>query len=293
MPRLVESSDDAVGEAAARLRGGQVVVFPTETVYGLGADTFNATALGRVFALKGRALDNPLIAHVLDDDQARAVAEGWDDRCAELAGRFWPGPLTLVLPRRARVPERATAGWPTIAVRAPAHPVARALLAAFGGPVSAPSANRSGRVSPTTARHVAEDFADVEDLLVLDGGACGVGIESTAGDIALQAASPGTSLRHYAPRAPTELVEAPDLARRLSGQREPVVVLCFDRRAVTAPHRAIVMPGGAEAYAARLYDALREADALHPARILVERPPSRGGMWLAIGDRLRRAAAGP
>jgi L-threonylcarbamoyladenylate synthase len=322
MPRPVKSSDAAIAEAAARLRDGGVVAFPTETVYGLGADTFNPSALERVFALKGRALGNPLIAHVRDAGQARAVAGRWDERCTELTERYWPGPLTLVLPRDERVPERATAGWPTIAVRAPAHPTARALLAAFGGPISAPSANRSGHVSPTTARHVADDFPDAEDLLVLDGGACPVGIESTVldlsaglptvlrpgavsvealrevlgdvavGDVARQAASPGTTLRHYAPHAPTELVDGPALAGRLEGQSAPVIVLCFAAAAVVAPHRAIVMPGGPEAYAARLYEALREADAQRPHRILIERPPASDGLWLAVHDRLRRASSG-
>jgi L-threonylcarbamoyladenylate synthase len=323
MPRPVEPTDDAIAEAAARLRDGHVVAFPTETVYGLGADTFSAAAIERVYALKGRPLDNPLIAHVLDEPQARAVVAGWDGSCARLARRFWPGPLTLVLPRAPDVPEAATAGWPTIAVRAPDHAVARALLAAFGGSISAPSANRSGHVSPTTARHVADDFADAADLLILDGGPCAVGVESTVldlsgavpcvlrpgavtlealrdelgevavGDMAQQAASPGTTMRHYAPRAPAELVPAAELAERLRALRGPAVVLCFESGAVGAPHRAIVMPRSPEAYAARLYGALREADALRPQRIIIEQPPINGGMWLAVHDRLLRAAGGP
>jgi L-threonylcarbamoyladenylate synthase len=221
------------------------------------------------------------------------------------------------------VPEQATAGWPTIAVRAPAHPVARALLAAFGGSISAPSANRSGHVSPTTARHVADDFDAAADLLILDGGPCAVGIESTVldlsgrmptvlrpgavsvealrrelgeiaiGDIAFQAASPGTTLRHYAPRTDAELVGARDLGDRLRALSEPAVVLCFDDSVVGAPHHAIVMPRAPEAYAARLYEALREADALRPGRIVIEPPPSGEGMWPAVLDRLRRATSGP
>ncbi|MHC4210194.1 MAG: L-threonylcarbamoyladenylate synthase [Planctomycetota bacterium] len=323
MPRPVRATDDAIAEAAARLRDGRVVAFPTETVYGLGADTFRAAAIERVYALKGRPLDNPLIAHVLDDDQARAVVAGWDDRCTELARAFWPGPLTLVLPRAADVPDEATAGWPTIAVRSPAHPVARRLLAAFGGSVSAPSANRSGHVSPTRARHVADDFADAAELLILDGGPCAVGIESTVldlsgsvpsvlrpgavtvealrrllgdvgvGDIASQAASPGTTMRHYAPRTAAELVPARELADRLRTLREAAVVLCFDAAEVGAPHEAIPMPRAPDAYAGRLYEALREADALEPGRIVVELPPSSEGMWLAVHDRLRRATGGP
>ncbi|MHC4769698.1 MAG: L-threonylcarbamoyladenylate synthase [Planctomycetota bacterium] len=321
MPRPVKPTDDLIADAAARLRDGRVVAFPTETVYGLGADTFRVDAIDRVYALKGRPLDNPLIAHVLDAEQAGTVCS-WDDRCSRLAREFWPGPLTLVLPRAAAVPSEATAGWPTIAVRAPAHPVARGLLAAFGRSISAPSANRSGHVSPTTARHVADDFADEADLLILDGGPCVVGIESTVldltasqpsvlrpgavsvetlrerlgevaiGDIARQAASPGTTLRHYAPKTTTEMVSPAELASRLDALRRPVVVLCFDKSAVGAPHQAIVMPRAPEAYAARLYGALREADALRPGRIVVEQPPSAGGMWLAVHDRLRRATGG-
>jgi L-threonylcarbamoyladenylate synthase len=321
MPRLVKPTDDLIADAATRLRDGRVVAFPTETVYGLGADTFNVDAIDRVFALKGRPLDNPLIAHVLEEQQARTVCS-WDDRCSQLAREFWPGPLTLVLPRAAAVPREATAGWPTIAVRAPAHPVARGLLAAFGRSISAPSANRSGHVSPTTARHVADDFAADADLLILDGGPCAVGIESTVldltgsmpsvlrpgavsvetlrerlgevaiGDIAHQAASPGTTSRHYAPQTTTELVSPAELAPRLDTLRSPAVVLCFDGSAVGAPHQAIVMPRAPEAYAARLYGALREADALRPGRIVVEQPPSAEGMWLAVHDRLRRATGG-
>jgi L-threonylcarbamoyladenylate synthase len=323
MPRPVEATDDAIAEAARQLRQGRVVAFPTETVYGLGADTFSAAAIEQVYELKGRPLDNPLIAHVLDETQARVVVAHWDDRCSRLARVFWPGPLTMVLPRAERVPQQATAGWPTIAVRSPAHPVARRLLSAFEGPVSAPSANRSGHVSPTAARHVADDFSSAEDLLILDGGPCAVGIESTVvelsgplpsvlrpgavsvealrehlgevgvGDIAVQAPSPGTTVRHYAPQASAELVEAHVLAGRLQALREPAVVLCFDNSAVPAPHRAIVMPRSPEAYASRLYDALREADALRPRRIIIEQPVSNEGMWLAIRDRLRRASGGP
>ncbi|MHC4965553.1 MAG: L-threonylcarbamoyladenylate synthase [Planctomycetota bacterium] len=318
MPRPVKPTEELITEAAARLRDGRVVAFPTETVYGLGADTFRVDAIDRVYALKGRPLDNPLIAHVLDEEQACTVG-AWDDRCSSLARELWPGPLTLVLPRAAAVPSEATAGWPTIAVRAPAHPVARALLSAFGGSISAPSANRSGHVSPTTATHVADDFSDDEDLLILDGGPCAVGIESTVldltgsmptvlrpgavsvetlrerlgdvavGDIAHQAASPGTTLRHYAPETITELVAPDDLGPRLAALRRPAVVLCFDEGVVAAPHQAIVMPRAPEAYAARLYGALREADARRPARIIVEQPPTGGGMWLAVHDRLRRA----
>ena len=148
MPSLAPASEAAVAAAADRLRAGEPVVFPTETVYGLGADTFNGAAIERVYALKGRPADNPLIAHVLDSDQARRVAAVWEDRCELLARSCWPGPLTIVVPKAAGVPEIATAGWPSIAVRAPAHPVARRLLKVFGGPISAPSANARASEKP-------------------------------------------------------------------------------------------------------------------------------------------------
>jgi L-threonylcarbamoyladenylate synthase len=331
LPRILDPSPDAIREAARRLRDGGVVAFPTETVYGLGADTASETGLARVYDLKGRPDDNPLIAHVLGANDARtlvaapdhAPGEPWSERCAALARHFWPGPLTLVLPRAECVPDRATAGLPTIAVRSPRHAVARALLEAFGGPISAPSANRSGHVSPTTPRHVADDFPEAFDLVILDGGPCDVGIESTVLDltgdpprilrpgsvseealreivpdvvvveVARQAAAPGTSPHHYAPRTPAEMVAPDDLAGHLEGLRETAVVLCFDPSVVPPPHRAIEMPQGAGDYARRLYDDLRRADALDAARIVVERPPDSNAMWRAIVNRLRRATRTP
>jgi L-threonylcarbamoyladenylate synthase len=320
MPAVLPATDEAVSRAARVLRGGGVVAFPTETVYGLGADTFNDRALERVYRLKGRPERNPLIAHVRGEDDARRVTARWDDRCAHLAAHFWPGPLTIVVTRAPRVPPRATAGWPTIAVRAPDHPLAQRLLCAFGGPVSAPSANRFGHVSPTTARHVADDFADSPELLVLDGGPCRLGIESTVVDLCgttprllrpgaisaqelrealgepvatgavdRQAQSPGTSPRHYAPSLPAELVAGGDILRRLADLAGPAIVLALGEATVPEPHRVIAMPPGAAAYAARLYGALREAEASGAQRILIEEPTSEQGMWAAIRDRLRRA----
>ncbi len=320
MPRLATVSEAVIATAADRLRQGEPVAFPTETVYGLGADTFSETALQRVYALKGRPADNPLIAHVLDADQARRVTAAWDDRCELLARGCWPGALTIVAVKASGVPGIATAGWPSIAVRAPAHPVARRLLEVFGGPISAPSANRSGGVSPTTAGHVVDDFAGNAELLVLDGGPCGIGIESTVVDLtgevarllrpgsvgierlramlgevvasvgASQSASPGTTMRHYAPQTPTTIVEHAELAARLAEAPTPVIVVGFDDD-LPPPHKAIVMPATPDAYAARLYAALREADAGGPDRILVVRPPSDEGLWRAVHDRLRRATS--
>ena len=318
MPRLVEPTPDAIAEASRLLERGQLVVFPTETVYGLGADTRNAEAVQKIYALKGRPADNPLIAHVYDDEQARPIVARWDDRCAALSQRFWPGPLTLVLDRAEIVDPAATAGLDTIAVRAPRHVVARALLHTFGRSISAPSANRSGRVSPTSAQHVIDDFPEADELLVLDGGLCQIGIESTvlemtgpilrvlrpgaitveqlrevlgeveAPQITRQQASPGTTLRHYAPQIPAELVDTAQLAQRLAAGA-PAAVLCFDPESVKPPHVAVSMPRSAEPYAARLYDALRIADVSGLSRILIEWPQETHGQWASILDRLRRA----
>jgi L-threonylcarbamoyladenylate synthase len=311
-----------LAEAAARLRRGDVVAFPTETVYGLGADALNAAAIRKVFTLKGRPWNNPLIVHVLDPVRARNLVRTWDDRCDRLAARFWPGPLTLVLRNAAHVPAEASAGLDTIAVRCPAHPVARRLLADLGGPIAAPSANRSGHVSPTTAMHVADDFADVTDLMILDGGPCALGLESTVLDLSValprilrpgsvtpamlvaevgeveaplvphQAASPGTSPVHYAPRTPARLVEHAALVPICAASNRPVAILAFNMPAVANMHRVIQMPAEPAAYAAKLYGALREADAMNPGMILIERPGETGGLWTAIDDRLRRATGG-
>lgn len=325
VPQIIKPSHEALNSAASQLRAGGVVAFPTETVYGLGASTFNAAALGLIYQLKGRPFENPLIAHVTDWEQAKTqlVSSQTQDRMVEmgaaLAREFWPGPLTLVMPKSDRVPLRATAGLSTIALRSPAHPVAQEFLKAFGGPISAPSANRSGHVSPTTAQHVADDFADARDLLILDGGQSQVGIESTvldlttrpprilrAGQVTLeqlqdvigevdatrverQDASPGTSARHYAPRSLSELLSRDELKRRLDRAAAPAAVLTMHPTDVAAPHRAITMPREAEEYARVLYDSLRRADSLDMGCILIEEPPRESGLWAAIHDRLRRA----
>ncbi|NNF43576.1 MAG: threonylcarbamoyl-AMP synthase [Phycisphaerales bacterium] len=321
MPRIVEPTPQTIEAAAATLRAGGVVAFPTETVYGLGADTFSPRGLDRVYELKQRPADNPLIAHVLGPPGAQRLTSGWDTRCEVLTQRFWPGPLTLVLPRALSVPARATAGRPSVAIRCPRHPIARDLIDALGDPISAPSANRSGHVSATSAGDVADEFADVERLMVLDGGPCAVGLESTVLDLTRpeprilrpgsvtrmellallgpvraepverQEASPGTSSRHYAPNTPAELVTAEQLAARLRDASEPAVVLCFDRRQVPPPHTAIEMPQGAGDYAKQLYASLRRADAMKRVVILIEQPPGSNDVWLAILDRLRRATA--
>lgn len=338
MPRVVQPSDDMIAEASRRLRAGEVVALPTETVYGLGADTLSEAAIECVYQLKGRPFNNPLIAHVLDWNQAQSILDFgfWNldsptpvqpiiqnvrSKIQQLTHAFWPGPLTLVLPKSDRVPPRATAGLSTIALRAPSHPVARRLLQAFGGPISAPSANRSGHVSPTTAQHVRDDFSSEADLLILDGGPCALGIESTVLDltsfpprvlrpgsvtveqlrgiipdveappIATQAASPGTTALHYAPRTPAELIASSQLHERLQHSTGPMAVLALDVTGIAPPHRAIVMPRSPAEYAQSLYRALREADSLNCVRILIEQPPAHDELWRAIHDRLRRATA--
>lgn len=309
-----------IDRAAGVLRGGGVVVFPTETVYGLGADALSERAVERVFATKGRPRKNPLIVHVADEAMATRVVASWPARAGELARRFWPGPLTLVLPKAEAIPDLVTAGHRTVGVRCPDHPVAQALLRAFGGPIVGPSANRSGRVSPTTAAHARESLGDA-GVMVLDGGACRAGIESTVlslattpprvlrpgvipredlgEDVQISASgvdalpqSPGRLASHYAPCAPVRLFEGREWPGVLEGAPERTVVVSHGAETIGERGVAIVrMPEGAGAYAARLYAALREADAMEPTLILVERPEETGGLWAAIQDRLERAAS--
>src|SRR5437660_12869477 len=182
MTRIFIAEPAAIAEAAAVLRRGGLVAFPTETVYGLGGNALDPAAVARIFAAKGRPATNPVIVHVADAAGVPLVAAAWPDPAARLAARFWPGPLTLVLPRRPEVPDVVTAAGPTVAVRVPAHPVARALLRAAGVPVAAPSANRSSELSPTTAEHVLRGLGGRIDL-ILDAGPCPGGIESTVLDL--------------------------------------------------------------------------------------------------------------
>ena len=308
----------AIEEAVALLRRGGLVALPTETVYGLGAHALDEAALARIFAAKGRPASHPLIAHVLDLDGARAVA---DDvvRARVLTDALWPGPLTVVLPRASRAPDALSGGLPTVAVRAPAHPVARALIAALGAPIAAPSANRYQHVSPTTAAHVVRSLGDAVEL-VLDGGPTSSGIESTVVDLvgaprvlrpgpisvatlrALLPAievetitvaadearvSPGLDARHYAPGAPASLfTTAPPW---VAGDG---ALLCGDELAGAARAggvHVVALPRDAERYAAGLYAALHELDAAGLAHIHVEAVPA-GERWDAVRDRVTRAA---
>lgn len=306
------------------LRRGGLVAFPTETVYGLGADASNPAALARIFAAKGRPKTHPLIVHFSGLAAARDWAAEVPEAAARLAGAFWPGPLTLVLPRSARVPDAVTGGQASVALRVPAHPVARALLAAFGRGIAAPSANRYGRISPTRAADVREEIGG-RVAMVLDGGDCAVGLESTIvacldGRVTLlrpgsisrsQVADvvgrvddpgadaprvPGRERSHYAPGTPLSIVEEPHLreaveAALAAGGR--VAVLARSAPITQAGLTWRRMPAAAPAYGRALYAALRALDAAGADRILVEAVPA-GEDWAAVADRLARAAvSGP
>lgn len=318
MAAILPYTDGSIELAAGLIRKGSVVAFATETVYGLGGDTFSPEAIARIYELKSRPSSNPLIAHVIDLPMAKRVSEGWSRRTLRLINACWPGPLTIIMHRTAAVPAAAAGGLGTIAVRSPKHQLARSLLYAVGGPISAPSANRSGGVSPTTAAHVAGDYASENDLIVLDGGPCNLGIESTVIDLTEQrpvvrrlgsvtierlseilgpievdvateqGASPGSSQRHYAPSVPATIVEGARIAQALASG-PPAAVICFDGTAVEAPNVRIVMPPEADGYATQLYDALRRADSTGCSRIIIEAPPNSAGVWMAIRDRLARA----
>jgi L-threonylcarbamoyladenylate synthase len=311
-----------IEEAVALLNAGELVAFPTETVYGLGADARNPVAVARIFAAKGRPVSHPLIVHV----SSLAAAQEWiadlPDSARRLAEAFWPGPLTIVLPKAADVPAAITGGQSTVALRAPAHPVARALLAAFGAGIAAPSANRYGRISPTCAADVYEELGD-RVALVLDGGPCEVGLESTivaclggrvtllrpgavsrsqledvVGEVAdADAASPrvpGRNRSHYAPRTTLAVIKAaeflPEINRALAAG-ERLAVIARSSAPVASDQLVWRQLGKRPAeYGRALYAALRELDRVGAARILVEGVPDEEP-WAAIADRLRRAAA--
>lgn len=320
MARAVEANHNEIIKAAALLEAGEVVAFATETVYGLGADTLNPQAIAKIYKLKGRSSTVPLTALVLDEKQAKILTRNWDERCTKLVKRFWPGPLTIVLDRSENVPIQAAAGLDTLAVRSPSHQVARQLLKEFSRSISAPSANRSGHISPTSAQHVLDDYQQENDLIVLDGGQCEIGIESTVIDLASdeprilrlgaisadqirevigdidvphineQTNSPGESVKHYSPITPVDLLDRDAINKLLAEALSPVVVLCFETTIVNPPHQSIIMPEFAKQYAACLYEALRHADSRGVARIVIEKPSCTTGNWEAICDRLERAA---
>lgn len=312
-----------IDEAAALLRDGRLVAFPTETVYGLGANALAALAVERIYRAKGRPAYNPLIVHLAQATEALDVVADWPAQANALSRAFWPGPLTLVLPKRANVPDGVTAGLATVGVRVPAHPVARMLLAAARIPIAAPSANKSTEVSPTTGAHVEKSLGDAVDL-ILDAGPTPVGIESTVLDLSsavptllrpgsislpeLEAVigriesatsvpgddarrSPGMLDKHYAPHARVVLVDADDLGVRLEQERGHMhrVGALIMRADIERADRVIKLPADARAYAARLYDALHRLDDMGCDVILIERVPLNPE-WHGVRDRLERAA---
>jgi len=307
-----------IRRAAEILRAGGLVAFPTETVYGLGADASSAAAVARLYAAKQRPADHPVIVHFADAAHAFEWAREVPEGARRLAARFWPGPLTLVLKRSAKAKDFVTGGQDTIALRVPVHPVAQALLREFGGGVAAPSANLYGRVSPTTAAHVREDLGAAVDL-VLEGGPSEVGIESAIVDLSSGApvllrpgkigigeiekalgqklvskttASPrhsGGLERHYAPRTRARLVAPHELDREIAARGAAVAVLAFSRPDERVDFW-IRMPRDPGRYAQRLYAALRELDGAGCGLILIESPPEEAE-WAAVRDRLAKATA--
>jgi L-threonylcarbamoyladenylate synthase len=307
----------SIDEAAWLIREGELVAFPTETVYGLGGDATNERAVAKIFEAKGRPQFNPLISHVLDAGEARRLVQ-WNEPADKLAARFWPGPLTLVLPRAKNSPIAllATAGLDTAAVRAPAHPMAQALIRAAGRPIAAPSANRSGAVSPTRAEHVAESLGD-RVRLILDGGPCEVGLESTVLDLTTALPTllrPGGATREaieavIGPVALSHAVPSGSAVHKSPGQLDshyaPARPVRLDATSVTADEGLLAFgprpPAGANQVlnlsvsgdlteaAANLFAHLRALDQPANARIAVM-PIPQTGLGLAINDRLRRAA---
>ena len=307
-------------EAVRILKSGGLVAFTTETVYGLGADARRSDAVQKIYKAKGRPPTNPLIVHVAGVAMAKLYASEWPDTARRLAQRFWPGPLTLVLPRYRTIAPDVSAGLNTVGLRMPDHPLALKLLQQFDGPIAAPSANRSNHISPTTAQHVRDEFGDAIDF-ILDGGPCTVGIESTVLDLTLPrpkilrpggitrarieklvgpvdaeevqtdvgtaASSPGQHVTHYAPRTPTYRF---DFGGRetLEAAANSGFVTLGTARDIQRQGSSIALPASPGPYAHHLYGVLRELDAMGLAAIYVEMPPDRPE-WAAVRDRLMRA----
>lgn len=301
---------ELIAQAADLIRRGRLVAFPTETVYGLGANALDADAVRTIFEAKGRPSTSPLIVHVASAEMARSLAASWPEQASALTGRFWPGPLTLVLPKVPGIPDVVTAGLDTVGLRMPAHPIALDLIRAAGVPIAAPSANRFTQLSPTTAEHVRIGLSKAVDL-ILDGGPTEVGIESTVlslvggravllrpgmvtreeieeviGPVSVvtQAGggshpSPGMHSRHYSPRTPLFLITNGKLPTGGRG-----VLVGF------APPARVQMPCDPAAYATELYSTLHRLDSEGWDWIAIERPPD-APEWAGVRDRLERAAA--
>lgn len=315
--------EERITAAAQALARGEILAFPTETVYGLGADATNPQALAKVFALKGRPSDHPLIVHIADPASLGEWASIIPPQAKALAAHFWPGPLTMILARSGRVPSEVTGGQDSVGIRCPSHPVAQALLREFArvgsGAIAAPSANKFGHVSPTTAQHVREEFG--EGLALLDGGACEVGLESTIVDLSRGAPvllrpggisrerieavlgekllerdaqaprASGTLAAHYAPRTALVLVESQDLAEEVEAPANVAVLALREPQGDIRVTSWITAPADPDRYGHDLYANLRALDASGAKRIVVEAPPAFPA-WEAVNDRLARAAAG-
>ena len=316
-----------IQRAVQLLRQGELVALPTETVYGLGADALNPDAVAKIFAAKGRPSDHPLIVHLADASQIMTWAREVPKDAIALARAFWPGPLTLILKRDESVPDLVTGGQDTVGLRVPNHPVALKLLRAFGSGVAAPSANRFGRISPTTAAHVRQELGE-RVALILDGGACAVGLESTIVDLSRgvpvilrpgaigadeiarvlgrrprlrgeiesaveEGATPrvsGALAAHYAPRTPLELVATDALAAQ-ARPGDAVLARCAAPASLAEGVAWAQAPADPAGYGHDLYAQLRRLDESGAARILVEAPPASPD-WAAVADRLGRAAVG-
>jgi L-threonylcarbamoyladenylate synthase len=324
---IFPADDEQIAQAAKRLQMGELVAFPTETVYGLGANALNAQAVAKIYAAKGRPSFNPLIVHVADKTEAKKLVSQWNERAEILADAFWPGPLTLVLPKSEAIPDVVSAGLNTVALRVPAEPVAQKLLRQAQLPLAAPSANASGEVSPTRAAHVLASLG--EEIWVLDGGECSVGIESTVVDVSKENSSilrpgmigdaqiealigpltapstmestdaldesprpaPGMLLRHYSPRARVHIF--PNLTEAhfhavLWGANQKIGVVAFAPTRLEAAIE-VLLPLDAANYARRIYALLREFDEEGIDLILLEEVP-QAPAWQAIQDRLHRAS---
>lgn len=311
-----------IASAAAVLRAGGLVGMPTETVYGLAANALDPVAIARIYAAKGRPAHNPLIAHVADAHGAQQLAAEWPRMAQALAANFWPGPLTLVVRRKAIIPDALTAGLDTFGVRVPDHPVALALIRAFGGPLAAPSANKFTQVSPVTAEQVARGLGDAVDV-ILDAGRSRVGIESTVVDVtggtavilrpgmisraAIEAVvgstgrastpvrldaprpAPGMIARHYAPSARVVLVDAQGLAAALAEAEGRLGAITYSKDAPPGLTFARRLAHEVGEYGAALYDSLHAADAEQCETLVIEAVPL-DAEWDAIRDRLQRAA---
>ncbi|MDD6308307.1 MAG: L-threonylcarbamoyladenylate synthase [Clostridia bacterium] len=316
-------SEEALLPAAKILQSGGICAFPTETVYGLGANAFNEKAVSKIFEAKGRPQDNPLIVHVSDTAQLKDICYV-TMQAKQLIAKFWGGPLTLILPKTDRIPRTVTAGLDTVAVRMPSHPIANALIRLTGLPIAAPSANLSGKPSPTTAQDVITDMDGRCDMII-DGGNCLWGVESTVLDLTVSPPailrpgavtkemlsaeigtviygtgvgapkSPGMKYKHYAPQAPVLIVEAEDAVSAVShhaANYEKPGILCFGY-AKEAFHLPIAIYAGDDEaqYAARLFYSLREFDR-QGADVIYAIPPHSGGIGDAVRNRLYKAAGG-